>query len=104
MMVRANFPAPCAPDTPNGELNPWPPPKPLSATLVEVPLFDPDLLPETLRGRVVDLAQRFQVPEDYPAAAVITMLGGAIGRRALIHPKQFDEWLCYPNLWGGIVG
>ena len=66
------------------ETNRWPDPKPLSATLVEVPQFDPDLLPESLRGRVIDLAERFQVPPDYPAAALIAMLAGAIGRRALI--------------------
>ena len=82
----------------------WPEPKPLSGTLAEVPVFDPELLPEALRGRVIDLAERFQVPADYPAAALIGMLAGAIGRRALVRPKEHDEWTVYPNLWGGIVG
>jgi uncharacterized protein DUF3987 len=82
----------------------WPEPKPLSGTLAEVPVFDPDWLPASVRGRVVDLAERFQVPPDYPAAALLGMLGGAIGRRALVRAKQFDEWTVYANLWGGIVG
>jgi Protein of unknown function (DUF3987) len=82
----------------------WPEPKPLSGTLAEVPVFDPDWLPDSVRGRVIDVAERFQVPPDYPAAALLGMLGGAIGRRALMRPKQFDEWTVYPNLWGGIIG
>lgn len=82
----------------------WPEPKPLSGALAEVPMFDPDWLPDSVRGRVIDVAERFQVPPDYPAAALLGMLGGAIGRRALMRPKQFDEWTVYLNLWGGIVG
>src|SRR5436305_14286406 len=83
---------------------PWPEPKPLSGALAKVPVFDSELLPKTLRGRVIDLAERFQVPPDYPAAALIGMLAGATGRRALIRPKQHDEWTVFPNLWGGTVG
>src|SRR5947209_64647 len=87
-----------------GVADAWPKPKPLSGILAQVPVFDPDRLPESLRSRVIDLAERFQLPPDYPAAALIGMLAGAIGRRALICPKQFDDWVVYPNLWGGIVG
>jgi hypothetical protein len=82
----------------------WPAPRPLSAALTEVCPFDPDLLPETLRPWVLDLAERLQVPADYPAAALIVMLAGALGRRASIRPQRHDHWMVVPNLWGVIVG
>lgn len=83
---------------------PRPVPRPLAGALAEVPALDPQLLPESIRPWVIDLAERFQVPADYPAAAVITMLAGALGRRALIRPKRHDDWIVYGSLWGGIVG
>ncbi len=82
----------------------WPIPRPLASALAEVLPFDPDLLPETLRSWVLDLAERLQVPPDYPAAALTVMLAGAIGRRALIRPQRHDHWVVNPNLWGAIVG
>src|ERR1700722_9100945 len=86
------------------EAEPWPTPRPLASTLAEVCPFDPDLLPETLRPWVLDLAERLQVPPDYPAAALTVMLAGAIGRRALIRPQRHDHWVVKANLWGTIVG
>src|SRR5713226_8187166 len=87
-----------------GEAEPWPAPLPLSAALAEVCPFDPGLLPETLRPWVLDLAERLQVPADYPAAALIVMLAGALGRRAFIRPQRHDNWSVIPNLWGAIIG
>ncbi len=87
-----------------GEAEAWPAPRPLSAALAEVSPFDADLLPETLRPWVLDLAERLQVPAGYPAAAVIVMLAGAIGRRASIRPQRHDSWTVIPNLWGAIIG
>jgi putative DNA primase/helicase len=52
----------------------------------------------------VDLAERLQVPPDYPAVALTVMLAGALGRRAWIRPQQFDNWVLVPNLWGAIIG
>jgi putative DNA primase/helicase len=74
-----------------GEAESWPVPRPLSAALAEVCPFDPELLPETLRPWVLDLAERLQVPADYPAAALIVMLAGALGRRASIRPQRHDN-------------
>src|SRR5579863_7105666 len=82
----------------------WPAPRPLSATLADVSPFDPELLPETLRPWVIDIAERLQVPADYPAAASIVMLAGVVGRRAWIRPQRHDDWVVVPNLWGAIVG
>jgi len=87
-----------------GEAEAWPEPRPLSAALAEVCPFDPELLPETLRPWVLDVAERLQVPTDYPAAALIVMLAGALGRRAFIRPQRHDNWRVIPNLWGAIVG
>ena len=38
------------------------------------------------------------------AVAVIVILSSLIGRKVGIHPKQRDDWLVVPNLWGVIVG
>jgi uncharacterized protein DUF3987 len=86
------------------DAEPWPVPQPLSGSLAEVVRFDPELLPETVRPWVVDVAERLQVPADYPAAALIVMLAGALGRRASIRPHRYDHWVVFPNLWGAIIG
>ena len=78
-------------------------PEPLGDELPTVPAFDPGLLPSSLRPMVEDLADRMQVPIDFPAVAAVTALAGACGRRALIQPKEHDPWTVVPNLWGAIV-
>jgi putative DNA primase/helicase len=82
----------------------WPEHEPILGTLPEVEKFDPELLPDALRAWVTDIAERLQIPVDFPAATAIVELAGAIGRRARIRPKRFDDWEVTPNLWGGIVG
>jgi hypothetical protein len=57
-----------------------------------------DRQPETLRPWVVDVAERLQVPADFPAAALIVMLAGVLGRRALLRPHRYDPWVVFPNL------
>jgi putative DNA primase/helicase len=81
----------------------WPEPEPLDA-LPEVQPFDEDLLPEALRPMVLDIAERMQLPLDLPAVAVVAALSGAIGRRALIQPKDRDtSWTVTPNLWAALI-
>ncbi len=87
-----------------GEANTWPAPWPLATALADVGPFDPELLPETVRSWVLDVAERLQVPADYPAATLIVMLAGALGRLALIRPQRYDHWVVTPNLWGAIIG
>jgi len=82
----------------------WPDPTPLPDALPPVAAFDPDLLPNALRARIVDIAERMQCPPDFPAVGVITALSGLIGARAVVAPKQHDDWRVVPNLWGLIVG
>ena len=83
----------------------WQQPKPITATLHPVPAFDPDtLLPDALRGWVMDEADRMPCPPDYIATAGLVGLGSVIGARCAIKPKARDSWLIVPNLWGGGVG
>lgn len=83
----------------------WPEPKPIQAALHPVPAFDGEiLLPEALRGWVLDEADRMQCPPDFIAVGALAALGAIIGARCAIKPKARDSWLIVPNLWGGIVG
>jgi putative DNA primase/helicase len=83
----------------------WPIPESIQNELLPVTPFSADLLPDSFRALVEDVAMRMQVPMDFPA--VVTMLGlaGVVNRRATIQPKAQDSsWIVVPNLWGGIVG
>jgi putative DNA primase/helicase len=62
------------------------------------------MLPDALKDWCSDIADRMQVPLDFPAVAAMAALGTATMRRACIQPKQRDtDWTEYPNLWGAIV-
>ena len=82
----------------------WDTPQPLPDALPPVAPFDAELLPQALRGWLVDIAERMQCPPDFPAVGAITALSGLIGARAVVAPKQHDDWRVVPNLWGLIVG
>jgi putative DNA primase/helicase len=85
-------------------MNDWPAPQPLHLDLLPVAPFREDLLPASLRAFAVDIAERMQVPLDFPAVAIMLCLAGAVNRRATIQPKAQDtSWVAVPNLWGGIV-
>ena len=83
----------------------WPEPKPIQAALHPVPAFDPEtLLPEALRGWIMDEADRMPCPPDFIAAGALVAMGAIIGARCTVKPKARDSWMIVPNLWGGIVG
>ena len=82
----------------------WPKPQPIASELPPVQLFSEELLPRSFRALVQDIANRMQVPPDYPATIAVLCLAGAVSRRARIQPKANDpSWVVVPNLWGGIV-
>jgi putative DNA primase/helicase len=82
----------------------WPTPEPLQSELPPVQPFSADLLPDSLRPLVEDIGERLQVPLDFPGAATVLGLAGAVNRRAVIQPKANDSgWVVVPNLWGGTV-
>ena len=82
----------------------WPYPQPLPNELPSVKPFDGALLPETLRPWLIDIAERMECPPDYPAVGAMIALAGLVGRKIGIRPKQFDDWLVIPNLWGMLIG
>ncbi|WP_158789124.1 YfjI family protein [Granulicella sp. L46] len=82
----------------------WAEPERLLESLPEVMQFDLDLMPQSIRPLVKDVAERMQVPRDFPAVAALATLAGVTNRRAMIQPKKNDHtWQVVPNLWGGIV-
>ena len=82
----------------------WTDPEPISDALPEVAQFDLELMPKSLRPLVEDVADRMQVPLDFPAVTAVATLAGVTNRRALLQPKRNDtSWVVVPNLWGGIV-
>ncbi|MBU2828003.1 MAG: YfjI family protein [Acidithiobacillus ferriphilus] len=82
----------------------WPTPEPLPVGLPPVQTFNADLLPVALRAYVMDISDRLQCPPDFPAVAFVVALSSLAGARIGIRPKAHDDWLCVPNLWGGVVG
>lgn len=81
----------------------WSTPIPIGGGLSAVMPFDGEMLPESLRIWVMDIAHRMQCPPDSVAIAAMVMIGSAIGRALQIHPKRNDPWKQACNLWGGVV-
>lgn len=82
----------------------WNEPIPLPEGLPPVMEFDESLLPETTRGWIVDIAERMQIPQDFSAASSLVVTSSLIGRQCGIFPKEKDDWLVIPNLWGAVIG
>jgi hypothetical protein len=82
----------------------WEEPVPLPEGLPPVASLEPAMLPEPLRGWIVDVSERMQIPPDFAAAGAVIVAGSLIGRKVGIHPKRHDDWLVVPNLWGAVVG
>ncbi len=70
----------------------------------EVMVFQPDMLPAAIRDFVLDVADRQQSQPDFVAVTAIVALSSLLGRKALICPKQHDDWVVTPNQWGAIIG
>jgi putative DNA primase/helicase len=87
-----------------GQGAPWPDPAPLPGGMPAVEPFDLLLLPDRLHPWVEDVAERMQVPADYPAVAAVVGLGAVVGRQVGVRPKRRDNWTVVPNLWGAVVG
>ena len=62
------------------------------------------MLPEALRCFVMDVAERQQSPTDFGAVSALCGIAAIVGNWVRIAPKQHDDWMVVPNLWGGIVG
>lgn len=82
----------------------WPEPKPIESRLPAVKKLTPDMLPESIRDYVFDVADRQQSPVDFVAVAALSGLATLIGNKVRIKPKRYDDWLITPNIWAAIVG
>jgi hypothetical protein len=82
----------------------WEDPVLLPEGLPPVSGLDPTMIPKPLRGWIVDVSERMQIPPDFAAAGAVVVAGSLIGRKVGIHPKRQDDWLIVPNLWGAVVG
>jgi hypothetical protein len=80
--------------------NELPAPQPLPESRPAVMSFKDEMLPESIREYVFDIANRQQSLPDFVAVATIVGLSGLLGRKVLIYPKQFDDWSVTPNQWG----
>ena len=88
----------------NGRSSSWPLPQTKAATLPGVEPFTGELLPEALRGYVVDIADRQQAPPDFAAVTAVCGLAAVLGNKVCIRPKQHDNWEIVPTQWGAIIG
>lgn len=79
-------------------------PTPLADALPPVEVFMPELIPDSLRAWVMDVAARTQAPVEYVAVSAMVSLGAALGRRIAVRPKRRDDWCEFANLWGAVVG
>jgi putative DNA primase/helicase len=61
------------------------------------------MVPEPLRGWLVDVAMRACFPLEFVAVPALVAAGAVIGRGVGITPARFDDFLVVPNLWGGVV-
>lgn len=82
----------------------WPEIVPLPALRPPVQDFSTDdLLPESLRPWLSDIADRMQCPPEFPAVGALIALSSLVGRQIAIRPKRHDDWTVVPNLWGAII-
>ncbi len=83
-------------------VEPWKELQPLPPALPEAPTMPDSLIPPVLAPWLCDICERTQIPLDFVAAPAIAALSSVIGRTVGIYPKQHDDWLCVPNLWGSV--
>ncbi len=88
----------------NKNNNNWPDPKSLESIVTPTEAFDDNLLPESFRQWIADIAHRMQCPIDYPAVSVMVAFSSIVGRNISIRPKAKDDWTVIPNLWGALIG
>ncbi|SDN62224.1 YfjI family protein [Vreelandella arcis] len=80
------------------------PPKKLPTSLPPVEPFNPAMLPDAIRGYVMDVAHRLQAAPEYCAVVALVSLSGILGHKVLMRPKRYDDWTVTPNMWGALVG
>lgn len=92
--------APTNPATPEA----WPTPAPLPPMSPKPPALPPALIPEPIRERVIDVADRTGVPKEAVLAPMLAGLGSLIGNTQRVYPKARDEeWYEEPIFWSMLI-
>lgn len=78
-------------------------PVPVDFKEIEAPVLSEELIPDRLRPWIMDIADRMQVSPEFVMAPALVSFSSIVGRKIGIYPKQQDDWLVIPNLWGAIV-
>jgi len=81
----------------------WPEPEIITVSLKPVEKLPLNIIPKPFQAWVYDTAFRMQCPLEFPAVSSIVQAGAIIGTGCGIRPKQKDDWLVVPNLWGVII-
>ncbi|MDA1023720.1 MAG: DUF3987 domain-containing protein [Proteobacteria bacterium] len=76
----------------------------LAPLMPTTPTLSREIVPEPLLPWLEDAADRIGIPLEFITAPAIVALSSVIGRTVGIHPKQEDDWLVVPNLWGAVIG
>jgi Protein of unknown function (DUF3987) len=83
----------------------WPQIGVIFSNLRPVPPFNAEiLLPPVLRAWIANEAERMPCLQEFVASGALVMLGAVIGAGCGIVPKNRDNWMIMPNLWGAMVG
>lgn len=81
----------------------WQDPQPIREIKSFVPKMGEEYLTEALKPWAADICERMQIPYEFIAAPLVVSLSSVIGRQLGLYPKQKDDWLVIPNLWGAVV-
>jgi hypothetical protein len=82
----------------------WPEPGELpEPQQLRVPALPEGLLPKSLALWLQDCAERLCLPLEMLAVPALVSLGALVGRSVGICPKEQDDWLVVPNLWGAVI-
>lgn len=87
-----------------GEARHWSAPEAIPNGLPDVTPFDYELLPESLRPWVQDVADRMQCPPDFVAVAAMVAISAVVRNQVVVAPKQRDPWRVSLTLWALAVG
>lgn len=75
----------------------------LRHTYVRAPELKERMIPRQLRGWIIDVCERMQVPLDFVASPVLVAVATVVGRQVAIRPKKYDDFTVISNLWGAVV-